>query len=233
MERSTVIGLDIGQQRDPTALAIVEAVQTKTGRMTHTGHPGGDPNWGTCVHCYPETEDVFHVRDIGRLELGPKYPQVALRVAEAVSALNLRCVVPSLLVDVTGVGRPVFDIMSNALADLDVRMSAVTFTGGHNLKGNLGSPEIAMPKPLLVSRLQALLQSRRIVMPDTAQTRALADELRVYEVRVSEDAKLTAGAFKTGTHDDMATALGLACLFDPTGQQVRYLANPFDTSQRG
>ena len=64
-------------------------------------------------------------------------------------------------------------------------------------------------------------------MPDTAQTRALAAELRVYEVRVSEDAKLSAGAFKTGTHDDMATALGLACLFDPSGRSVTYSPTPW------
>lgn len=106
-------------------------------------------------------------------------------------------------------------------------MSAVTFTGGHVLKGSLGSYDIAMPKPLLVSRLQALLQSRRIQMPDTSQTRALAAELRVYEVRISEDANLSAGAFKTGTHDDMATALGLGCLFDPSGQHVRYSPAPW------
>ena len=50
---------------------------------------------------------------------------------------------------------------------------------------------------------------------------------------MSEDAKLSAGAFKTGTHDDMATVLGLTCLFDPSGQQVRYLPNPFDTMAQG
>jgi hypothetical protein len=76
------------------------------------------------------------------------------------------------------------------------------------------------------SRLQALLQTRRVRMPETDQTRALAEELRTYEVHVSDDAKLAAGAFKTGTHDDMATALGLACLFDPTGQEVTYTAAP-------
>jgi len=58
------------------------------------------------------------------------------------------------------------------------------------------------------------------------RTRALAEELLTYEVRVSESANLQAGAFKTGTHDDMATALGLACLYDPSGQQVRYFHAP-------
>lgn len=224
MERTTVVGLDIGQRRDPTALAITEAVETRMGTVVHVGH---EPPWGTCETCYPETEDVFYVRDIGRLQLGTKYPAVAERVAEVIGSLNARSVTPYLLVDVTGVGRPVFDILAGSLASLDVYPSAVTFTGGRMLRGNLGSPELSLPKELLVSRLQALLQTLRIKGPDTEPMHATAEELRVYEVRVSEDAKLTAGAFRTGAHDDLATALGLSVLFDPSGQRVTYSPAPW------
>ncbi len=83
-----------------------------------------------------------------------------------------------------------------------------------------------MPKGLLVWRLRALLQTTRLRMPDNDRTRALAEELRTYEVRVTESANLQAGTFKTGAHDDIATALGLACLFDPSRQQVRYFPAP-------
>lgn len=72
------------------------------------------------------------------------------------------------------------------------------------------------------------MQTTRLRMPDTDQTRALAEELRTYEIRVSEQtANLQAGAFKTGAHDDMATALGLAVLFDPSREQVRYFPAPW------
>ena len=40
-------------------------------------------------------------------------------------------------------------------------------------------------------------------------------------------AGMTSGAFRTGSHDDLAIALGLACLFDPSGQAVRYWPNPY------
>ncbi len=66
-----------------------------------------------------------------------------------------------------------------------------------------------------MSRLQALLQTQRIKLPETSEARVLAKELQDYEIRVSEDANEKFGAFKVGTHDDLVTALGLAVLDDP------------------
>lgn len=204
---------------------MVEAIPERTGAVIHVGHEQG---WGTCERCYPEREDVFYVRAVGRLPLGTKYPAVGEHVADVVVGLNNRNITPFLLVDVTGVGRPVFDIIQPKLSKADVYVSAVTFTSGTTLKGHPGSPEIVMGKEVLVSRVQALLQTTRLRMPDTDQTRALAEELRTYEIRISEQtANLQAGAFKTGAHDDMATALGLAVLFDPSAWQVSYGPAPW------
>lgn len=61
-----------------------------------------------------------------------------------------------------------------------------------------------------MSRLQALLQTGRIHLPETTEARTLAQELRDYEIRIDENANDTYGAFKVGTHDDLVTALGLA-----------------------
>jgi hypothetical protein len=55
-----------------------------------------------------------------------------------------------------------------------------------------------------------LLQTGRVHLPGTAEARALARELEAYEIRVTENANDTYGAFKVGTHDDLVTALGLA-----------------------
>lgn len=73
-----------------------------------------------------------------------------------------------------------------------------------------------------MSRLQALLQQGRIKLPETREARELADELLDYELRVSECANVVAGAFKTGRHDDLVTALGLAVLHDPNAQRVGF-----------
>ena len=225
MGPTVVLGLDIGQRRDPTALCVVETSEQPTGR---TLHRQDGPHFCDSAGCRPEMEDVFEVRSVGRLPLATKYPQVGERVAEVVVELNERGIRPYLLADATGVGVAALDIIRSALADADVLISAVTFTSGTKLKGNLGSPEVSMPKEVLVSRLQALLQTNRIRMPDNDRTRALAEELKTYEVRITErTANLQAGAFKTGAHDDMATALGLAILFDPSKEQVRYFPAPW------
>jgi len=46
----------------------------------------------------------------------------------------------------------------------------------------------------------------------------LAGELLTYEIKVSENGADTYGAFKVGTHDDLATALGLAVQGNPRPQ---------------
>jgi hypothetical protein len=121
-------------------------------------------------------------------------------------------------VDATGVGQPVVDLLRGR--KLDVK--AVYLTGGDRLRGDTN--DLHLPKALLVSRLQVLLQSERVHLPKTAEAEALAKELLNYEIRVSEDGADTYGAFKTGTHDDLVTALGLACWEEPAKPLAPYLA---------
>lgn len=69
--------------------------------------------------------------------------------------------------------------------------------------------KLSLGKELLACRLQALLQARRIHLPGTREGKALAAELRGYEIRVNEGGHARFGAFRSGTHDDLVTALGL------------------------
>ena len=51
-----------------------------------------------------------------------------------------------------------------------------------------------------------------------------------HEIRVAETSSkvgLQAGAFKTGTHDDLVTSAALSCPFDPSGQSVKYWPAPW------
>jgi hypothetical protein len=52
-------------------------------------------------------------------------------------------------------------------------------------------------------------------------------QLEVYEVRISDDARFSAGAFRTGAHDDLATALGLACLFESDEGRIVRVPSPY------
>ena len=62
-----VLGLDVGQKQDPTAIAVVEVIprDRRQGR-----------------------EELFVVRDLGRLPLGTPYPVVAQEVAAVIDRLN-------------------------------------------------------------------------------------------------------------------------------------------------
>ena len=42
----------------------------------------------------------------------------------------------------------------------------------------------------------------------------LVEELLNYEIRINDNANAQFGAFRVGAHDDLATALGLACCED-------------------
>jgi hypothetical protein len=189
---SVCIGIDIGQKHDPTAIAVVEIeVRQGTGRA----------------------EDYHLVRHLERLPLGTSYPAVAQRVAavlaqvRARSRQTVRC-----YIDATGVGQPVVDTLRAA----GVKATPVYFTHGDRRTVQEDS-SVSLGKAWLVSRLQVLLQSGRLLLPKTSEAEVLARELLDYEIRVDEKANDTYGAFKVGTHDDLVTAVGLAVQDKPAG----------------
>jgi hypothetical protein len=213
------IGVDIGQRVDPTAIVVAD--QQRRDGATH-----------------------FLIRHLERLPLGTGYPLVAARVVEVVTnaVRHLRTAryadgsgdLPAgfilsngwdfridvfLTLDSTGVGRPVCELVIAALEAADLRAlkaslstELAVFTYGERMTSN--GEELRVGKAFLVSRLQAQLHTNRIHLPMTSEAYALANELMHYEIKVDPDGDAKFGAFKTGTHDDLTTALGLATLLD-------------------
>ena len=117
------------------------------------------------------------------------------------------------------VGKPIVDLLREGVPSIRA-VVAVYFTHGdrHTIAESLRGPQVSLGKALLVSRLQALLQTRRLHLPRTREAEALRQELLDYEIRVGENANDRYGAFRVGTHDDLVTALGLAVQGDrPVG----------------
>lgn len=188
-----VIGVDIGQKRDPTAIAVVEI----DSRPDERG----------------QTETHFVGRYLARLPLGTPYPVVARRIAEIAARAGDQAgaqLAVYVYLDATGVGQPIVDLVAEQ--GIKAWILPVYFT--HGDRRNQDLEKVTLGKAFLVSRLQALLQSRRVHLPESSEARALAQELEDYEIRVSEDANDRYGAFRTGTHDDLVTALGLAVQTD-------------------
>jgi len=183
----SVMGIDIGQKRDPTAIAVVEPEDRDEG--------------------FHEMRQHYLVRHLERLPLGTLYPDVVERVGQLIWRVRQQCSqVPDIYVDATGVGAPIVDLLREASSHATI--SAVFFT--HGDQRNEDSSGIKLGKAYLVSRLQMLLQTHRLHLPRTSEAQALARELQDYEIRVDENANDRYGAFKVGTHDDLVTALGLA-----------------------
>ena len=197
---SICVGIDIGQKIDPTAIAVVE-IEAREDAPTH------------------RYEDYHLVRHLERLPLGTPYPGVARRVAEVLTLMQERQQVTPAAVwlDSTGVGLPVVDLLQAA----GVPVTPVYFTHGDRLTRN-DTGTITLGKALLVAQMQVLLQSGRILLPKTVEAEALAKELLDYEIKVDEKANDTYGAFKTGTHDDLVTCLGLAVLAAHHGPKLPF-----------
>lgn len=211
------------------------------GQQVPTGVESGVPEW----------EAVYLARSIERLPLGTPYPAVARRLIELLANLRRRemahletyaeaqqiMTLPfhvtgrpplaplmpkhTLLIDATGVGAPVVDLLRDGLKTeplaRDTQLRPITFTHGERLIGD------RMGKAYLVSRLQTLLQRQCIQLPRTQEAEDTARELETYEIHVdATTAHDTYGAFKVGAHDDLATALGLATLLDPVRQVAGY-----------
>jgi hypothetical protein len=185
-----VIGVDIGQKRDPTAVCVAEIDRREVESRTETH---------------------FVVRHLERLPLGTPYPKVAERIARITEGVRARNPGHTIVyVDATGVGQPVVDLLREQIRG--ARVVPVYFTHGDRRTEarEAGQLRVSLGKAYLVSRLQALLQSSRLHVLRTRESEALTEELLNYEIRVDESGHETSGAFRTGTHDDLVCALGLA-----------------------
>jgi hypothetical protein len=82
-----------------------------------------------------------------------------------------------------------------------------------------GSPLESSP-PLLPP-LHVLLEQDRLDLPrGDPELDLMIEELKSYEIRIDTDANEKYGAFAVVSHDDMVTALGLACVEEPEYYQM-------------
>ena len=190
------IGVDLGQRTDFTAIVVVEV--QRRGYTLLSGAGGPIPQGGRWVYV---------ARTIERPPLGTSYPVVVerlLKINRKLTEMKQRN--RHFLVDATGVGQPIVDQLRRER----LRTAPVYITNSEQAKWEKG--ELHLGKAALVSRLQLLLQSGRILLPaGDAQTSAMVEELRNYEIKISDAMRAAFGVFKVGAHDDLVTALGLAC----------------------
>jgi hypothetical protein len=186
---SYAIGVDLGQQRDHTAIAIVESSEVVLDAR----------NPATFEHL---RERRTRLRHLHRVPLGVPYPDVVRVVKDIASApaLDGRCTV---ILDATGVGAPIVDLLKRA--GMRARVVPVTITPGD--RENSNGSAFRVPKRDLIAGLQVLFEDPKFEMPRTlAYAKPLIDELARMKATFSP-----AGHDRyNGDKDDLVLALSLA-----------------------
>jgi hypothetical protein len=213
------IGVDLGKVSDYTALAVLERREA----------PGGGHR--------------YDVTTLQRGELGTPYPRIVEAVGRLVSDPVFRprrhhpateagperladAPLPVLIVDATGVGSAVVDMF--AQARLAATLTPLTITSGGQARGgrwpSTGHPAWWVPKIELVGTTQALLQTGRLkIAPDLEHADTLKRELMNFEIRVTQAAHESFGAFREGVHDDLVLAVAMAAWLGEQRPIVREL----------
>ena len=187
------VGLDLGQSRDFTAVVVLE-------RAELTGA------WDAVMMAWKKTVRL-RLRYLERMALGTSYPEMVERVVTVTRSPELagRC---HLIVDGTGVGRPVIDLLRKS--GLACQLLPVIITGGDMENSEQGWYRV--PKKDLISGLQVLLQRGGLQIAAGLELGpTLEQELGDMEVRTTPTGREQYGAWRTGQHDDLVLALALAC----------------------
>lgn len=189
-----IAGLDLGQQNDRTALVVLDWTQPETMRRDADRAPR------------------YRARHIQRFRTGVSYTEMVKDI-EAVMQRDPLAGETALVVDATGVGRAVADLFSH----IGRTVVSVTITGGDSV--NRSGQEFTVPKRLLASTTQALLQTDRLQFSARVpETEVLLRELKDFRVKVSSSGHASF-EHREGKHDDLVLATALAAWYAERGQK--------------
>ncbi len=219
-----ILGVDLAQSQDYTALTILERTQLDTGKKAR-GMTGASVSYGfgQITHgginaAVPVYENHYQAQYLERLPIGTPYPTQVARIKQLFDRLKTDTgTAPYLVADATGVGRPVMDMLRSA----ELTPVSVTITGGDTVARD--GLEYRVPKRDLVSAVQVLLQSERLkIARGLPEAQTLTSELLAFKVSISlkghDSYGNDVGPWRENPHDDMVLAVALAVWY---GENVK------------
>jgi hypothetical protein len=205
------IGVDLGKARDYTAIAVVVRTETTIHNVTRAG-------WSWRTEREFGAAELIHLE---RLKAGTSFTEAARRVKEVVTHPAMGPGRKRLVVDATGLGSPVVEMIRGALfsphnaapngppsAPVDCELRPVVITGGSGQRCSGGEWHVAKTDLMTGLRTSMELQDLLIAarMPEAPE---LVKELT---------------SFGGTGHDDMVLALALAVW----GVRLHKVGNPRD-----
>ncbi len=185
-----LVGLDLGQAQDFTAMIVLRRTTVRTETETYRQY------------------DCPHIR---RWPLGTSYDTIVADLKVMLAKLPDK---PVLVVDGTGCGRPVVDMIRRAA--LPVRSLAPVIISGGAVEGRSGIYR-TVPKRDLVGATMAVMHKGRLhIAKSLPETETLVKELRSFTARITTagNEKFEAGDWRVSPHDDIILALALALEHD-------------------
>jgi hypothetical protein len=185
-----IVGLDLGQAHAPSALCVLQrSVASEPGsraRATRFACP-----W------------------LKRWPLGTSYVTIGDDVEDLVAKPPLRgC---DLVIDATGVGRPVYDLFKEKR--LPANLHGVIITAGIAETKPAGQPFFHVAKVILISTVQVALQQRRMQFAASLpEVPTLVKEFQDYRVKITAAQNEVYNA-REGANDDLLLAVSLAAWY--------------------
>ena len=177
------IGLDLGKTQDYTAIAVVVRQETTIRTVGRQAWQVWDER--RCA--------VAELRHLERLTLGTTFLEVVERVAQLVKHEALGPGRIRLVVDATGLGSPVLELLRKAKMGCDIKPVVITGGTGERYGGD-GKCHVSKTDLMMGLRTSMELQDV-VIAKGMAETPALVKELAL---------------FGSSKHDDMVIALALA-----------------------
>jgi hypothetical protein len=222
------IGVDLGQQCDHSVIAVIEEPYWLTAEQAWKSGLPEVAGWVWPSQLpSPDAIDAarsanFYDSDLigrpanpplallhlERLELRTPYPEVVERIGAVIQTPPIRLATTPLIVDATGVGLPVVEMMQQA----GLGPTLVTITSGFTVHVDQEGT-FRVPKRDLISTMSVLLEQRRLRIPrDLPAADLLTRELQEFKRTVTKVGNDTYAA-ERDRHDDMVLALALACWY--------------------
>ena len=192
-----LIGMDLGQLQDYTAISVVRVIETQTPVTLED-----NPNRRHKAYDKFMTYQVLHLERFK----GKTYSQALDRVAIVMDHPSMFLDAKELILDASGLGQPVLEMAYSR--DFD-SVTGVVITGGEQARYNDGKYHV--PRTELISCLVSVFQSQRITIAgDLEHKDILIGELSSLQVKKRPSGHEAYESAKATEHDDMVLSLGMA-----------------------
>lgn len=216
-----ILSVDLGQMSDYTAISLLQRAYRRcvapTPRDIAIGAEGD-----------VSVERIYRLVQLFRPPLRTPYTDISRQIRALMDTPQLAGKT-DLVVDATGVGRPVIDIMrSLALTPIPITIGA----GYAATKSDDGGYHV--PKRDIASALQAIFQSRRIsVASGLPLAEPFLAEMGAFTLKVKPSGAESFEAWRERDHDDLVLSVGMACWWASWVDPWRTVHNAIEVEDGG